>query len=275
MGIRISEMEEATSFTEEDYVPIVSSGTNMKALGTKIKDFIAGFFVKKSGDTMTGSLRVVRSSNDKIYTQDTRIDESVTPSSTIFNKILTVRDKNDKEVGIVENEQTNAGNIQMSIGAEREVNGSAVYNFLRLIINPSGTRSYSVSDPAAFRSAIETSAAHTPYSNTSSGLSANDVQGAIDEINDNLNTLFKRVRFSATYNISANSNVVLTPNDFNFVAPSGYRELSLYAYTTGNANIVVRNIYADGNVTLKNLSATALSNLTTQIDIIFVKSTFM
>ncbi len=105
--------------------------------------------------------------------------------------------------------------------------------------------------------------------------SSTTVKGKIDEVDDNLNTLFKRVRFSATYNISANGNVVLTPSDFNFVAPSGYKELSLYAYTTGNANIVVRNIYADGNVTLKNLSSTALSNLTTQIDIIFVKSIFM
>ena len=47
MGIRISEMEEATTFGADDYVPIVTSGTNKKALGQKIKDFIAGFFVSK------------------------------------------------------------------------------------------------------------------------------------------------------------------------------------------------------------------------------------
>ena len=56
MGIRISEMEEAASFGEEDLIPIVSNGSNKKALGSKIKDFIAGFFVSKSGDTMTGKL---------------------------------------------------------------------------------------------------------------------------------------------------------------------------------------------------------------------------
>lgn len=53
MGIRISEMEEATTFGADDYVPIVTSGTNKKALGQKIKDFIAGFFATKTGDNIT------------------------------------------------------------------------------------------------------------------------------------------------------------------------------------------------------------------------------
>lgn len=55
MGIRISEMEEATTFGADDYVPIVTNGTNKKALGTKIKDFIANYFVKKTGDTFPAS----------------------------------------------------------------------------------------------------------------------------------------------------------------------------------------------------------------------------
>lgn len=53
MGIRISEMEEATTFGADDYVPIVTSGTNKKALGAKIKDFIAGFFATKTGDNIS------------------------------------------------------------------------------------------------------------------------------------------------------------------------------------------------------------------------------
>lgn len=44
MGIRISEMEEAATFGADDYVPIVTSGTNKKALGSKIKAFIKGGF---------------------------------------------------------------------------------------------------------------------------------------------------------------------------------------------------------------------------------------
>ena len=53
MGIRISEMEEATTFGADDYVPIVTNGTNKKALGSKIKDFIAGFFATKTGDNIS------------------------------------------------------------------------------------------------------------------------------------------------------------------------------------------------------------------------------
>ena len=51
MGIRISEMEEAASFGEEDLIPIVKNGSNKKALGSKIKDFIAGFFVAKDDNS--------------------------------------------------------------------------------------------------------------------------------------------------------------------------------------------------------------------------------
>ncbi len=40
MGIRISEMEEATTFGANDVVPIVSSGSNKKITGTKIKNFV-------------------------------------------------------------------------------------------------------------------------------------------------------------------------------------------------------------------------------------------
>lgn len=51
MGIRISEMEEATSFGADDIVPIVRSNSNKKITGSKLKDFFANFFVRKTGDT--------------------------------------------------------------------------------------------------------------------------------------------------------------------------------------------------------------------------------
>ena len=44
MGIRISEMEEAASFGADDFVPIVSNGSNKKALGSKLKAFFKGGF---------------------------------------------------------------------------------------------------------------------------------------------------------------------------------------------------------------------------------------
>lgn len=62
MGIRISEMEEAASFGEEDLIPIVSNGTNKKALGSKIKDFIKGGF--------TASRAVITDANGNISTSN-------------------------------------------------------------------------------------------------------------------------------------------------------------------------------------------------------------
>ena len=83
MGIRISEMEEATTFGADDYVPIVTSGTNKKALGSKIKDFIAGFFVSKSGDTMTGKLTLGAAPTENMdATTKKYVDDSITPVIT-------------------------------------------------------------------------------------------------------------------------------------------------------------------------------------------------
>ena len=123
--------------------------------------------------------------------------------------------------------------------------------------------------------AVKPDASDIPYSNTTSGLSATNVQGAIDEIDSNLNAMFKRIRFSATYNINANAELTLSQSDFNYSVPDGYKALALYAYTTGNTNTMVRNIYAECVMSVKNLSSNVLSNITAQIDTVFVKSVFM
>ena len=89
MGIRISEMEEATTFGADDYVPIVTNGTNKKALGQKIKDFIAGFFATKTGDNIS----------DKA-TFRSAIEISAT--NTPFDKTGTGMSAENVQAGIVE-----------------------------------------------------------------------------------------------------------------------------------------------------------------------------
>lgn len=89
MGIRISEMEEATTFTADDYVPIVTNGTNKKALGAKIKDFINGFFATKTGDNIS----------DKA-TFRSAIEISAT--NTPFDKTGTGMSAENVQAGIVE-----------------------------------------------------------------------------------------------------------------------------------------------------------------------------
>lgn len=162
MGIRISEMEEAASFGADDYVPIVSNGTNKKALGQKIKDFIAGFFVSKSGDTMTGDLTVDKSSprfnaDNNAVTLSTATNNGV--SSTTYCG-LSIRDKNNSQIGLLENIAGTDGTISTRVTARNmDTSGNAVSNSLQVLARKNGTMGYSVSDPTAFRAAINTTTA--------------------------------------------------------------------------------------------------------------------
>lgn len=248
MGIRISEMEEATTFGADDYVPIVTNGTNKKALGQKIKDFIAGFFVSKSGDTMTGDL-IIEKRSGKIYhktpnmTVDTSANNGLTQNS--FHDFGAV-DSNNYLYAWAESGASTYGFTTMALGVRnKDTNGNVITNSLTFRVNKDGTVKTTVDQPQEFRTAI------------------------------GLDSMFKRVRFSATYSIAADGAKSLAPTDFDYSVPTGYSALALYAFVTGNANVVVRNIYADCNVTLKNISSSAQNNATAQVDVIFVKSAFM
>ena len=158
MGIRISEMEEATTFGADDYVPIVTNGTNKKALGSKIKDFIAGFFVNKSGDTMTGDLNINSNNARTKYinpnmTLDTSANNGLSSDSS-YGAYFT--DKNGNAVGDVSMTTRSTGqNYAQLMARNKKTDGTSVANHIDVIANKDGSSSYNVSNPAAFRSAIE------------------------------------------------------------------------------------------------------------------------
>ena len=157
MGIRISEMEEATTFGADDYVPIVTSGTNKKALGQKIKDFIAGFFVSKSGDTMSGDLTVEKSNGDFVsknpnITINTSANNGVTSSQT---EGFMIKDSANNNIARFISVQETTGDVLAQMAAfNKKTDGTATTNYINVTIKKDGTSSYTVSDPAAFRSAI-------------------------------------------------------------------------------------------------------------------------
>lgn len=157
MGIRISEMEEATTFGADDYVPIVTNGTNKKALGQKIKDFIAGFFVSKSGDTMTGDLLI-----DKATPVVRMQDENLTVSTSATNGLtaetsasLIVRDTATQFFGRARGLAKTDGSIEFQLTARNmNTSGSRITNSFIVGVKKDGTKYYSVDDAAAFRTAI-------------------------------------------------------------------------------------------------------------------------
>ena len=157
MGIRISEMEEATTFGADDYVPIVTNGTNKKALGQKIKDFIAGFFVSKSGDTMSGNLTVEKSNGEFVsknpnVTINTTANNGVT-SSQIEGVIIKDSANNDV-TRFLAFQETNGDVIAQIAAFNKKTDGTATNNYINATVKKDGTRTYAVADPAAFRSAL-------------------------------------------------------------------------------------------------------------------------
>lgn len=157
MGIRISEMEEATTFGADDYVPIVTNGTNKKALGTKIKNFIAGFFVSKSGDTMSGNL-IVEKSNGEFrlknpnVTINTTANNGVTSSQT--EGVMVKDSANNDVTRFIAVQETNGDIIAQIAAFNKKTDGTATNNYINATVKKDGTRTYTVADPEAFRSAI-------------------------------------------------------------------------------------------------------------------------
>ena len=157
MGIRISEMEEAASFGEEDLIPIVKNGSNKKALGSKIKDFIAGFFVSKSGDTMTGDL-IINKRSSKIYhktpnmTVDTSANNGLTQNS--YHDFGVV-DSNNYMYAWAESSASTYGFNTMALGVRnKDTSGNVINNSLTFRVNKDGTVKTTVDQPQEFREAI-------------------------------------------------------------------------------------------------------------------------
>lgn len=162
MGIRISEMEEATTFGADDYVPIVSNGTNKKALGQKIKDFIAGFFVSKSGDTMTGDFTIAKDNPYEIL-KNTNLTVSTDPANGVTTSKVghyTIQDSTGAFFSRIYGVAETSGRIATVIEARNmKTDGTRVSNTLSVSVQKDGTRLYGISDPTAFRAAINTTTA--------------------------------------------------------------------------------------------------------------------
>ena len=104
--------------------------------------------VNGTGGTMTGTLKV----------KDNAIDRDSSPSSTLYSdtRALELVDKDGELAGRIRIMKTPAGTMGLQLVAFNEPNGggTVVYNVFGIQIGRDGTRSYTMSDPAAFRSAI-------------------------------------------------------------------------------------------------------------------------
>ncbi len=115
--------------------------------------------VLKAGDTMTGSLTM---QNNDLIVKDTDVTVNTTSSSNVYGQGLYINDSANTNLGYVRMLSLTNGNQGMQIEVKRTVNGTTKYNTLNLAVTSSGAISVTVSDAAAWRTAISAAAAsHT------------------------------------------------------------------------------------------------------------------
>lgn len=127
----------------------------------------------------------------------------------------------------------------------------------------------------ALAAAVKPDASEITYDNTSSGLSADDVQGAIDEI---CTELIVTRTYTASYTAGGNASVALTANDFNAATPSGYTPIGISDFASQNVNITVRGVYGRATGTasmmvMRNVTSTSVT-ATAYVTIVYIKSIF-
>lgn len=91
-----------------------------------------------------------------ILLKDERLDRDGTaPSSNTYSRIVGIQDKDGENVAYIQAAQYSDGRTGCIISAYNEKSdGTAVGNTINVMVAKDGTRSYSVTDAAAFRNAI-------------------------------------------------------------------------------------------------------------------------
>lgn len=127
--------------------------------------------VNKSGDTMTGTLTHQAS---PVYLKATNLDlNGDNPSAFAWgNSELNFLDKEGRRACFLNIGRRNNGGTQVALSAEARnaENTADVYNQINIRVDRDGTCSYSLSDPSAFRSAINAASKDQVNYNTNNGV---------------------------------------------------------------------------------------------------------
>ena len=202
--------------------------------------------VSKSGDTMTGHLRMEAPS--KFVHQSFDYSEDETPSEYYFINALEIHDSGDNNMGYIQHVVAPGLNNKMgiNISAARHVNDAPVYHGLSLTIDSNGNKNVTI-DQAAWRNAL----GNIPWVSSSTTLPLS-ASGIIASENANLH----RSGNVVTFNFYGNLTVTSANTYYNIATiPSGYRPASKLAFYT----------FAYQSATLKGTARFSFTNDTTTL----------
>lgn len=154
--MQISQLPTSTIFNSNDVIAIEINGATYKLSGASLATALKtlGNFAKTTGDTMTGTLTIV--DDAWLNKKNASMDVQVNPSANKYTNGVVFRDKNDRITGQIDNTQYTNGQIATRIltfdydtsGNQTAFGGIYIYG------NRDGQTTYTVTNPAAFRSAI-------------------------------------------------------------------------------------------------------------------------
>ena len=245
----IDQLPEISDANDSDEMPIEQGTTTRKI---KILNLLKGV-VSKDGDTITGGLTILsylavqRSSGNGIVIDDLADDSTVNPGSARNGASLAFRDKNGIAFGVIRARHVTSSYKGLYLyGNNSSAPSGSQTNGLYLMVNDSGEKLVTLSDPAAWRSALELCyAANDTYS------SGTTIIGGV------VTNSAKRLLFIATVDKSLENIRTVTVTD-------------LHGHTAGVAGVIYGNTSA--SVDLKNKSgytvtATKINNNTVRIQI--------
>lgn len=148
----IDQLPELNSLNDTDEVPVERGTTSYKAKISTWLSKLAGSFVRKIGDTMTGNLTIEKTTPRNILNNDS-FTEGTAPSGNATSWVQ-FGDSAGKEMGDVFHRYSTAKGSTIVIRGKNYNNGSAVNNDLELTVYSDGSRRVAVSDATAWLSAL-------------------------------------------------------------------------------------------------------------------------
>ena len=95
--------------------------------------------------------------NESMFVVDENINISTSSDHDIYGKGIFINDVNDKRIGYVRAISLSTGEDGIEFGTIKNINGTIYKNNVDLFIDKSGNKSIKISDPNAWKTALEIS----------------------------------------------------------------------------------------------------------------------
>lgn len=93
--------------------------------------------------------------NNNLFITNKNIDSTSTPNEDIYGYGVYINDKNNKNIGYIKAVSLSTGEDGIEFLAEKNIDGTIYRNSIGLFIDKSGNQSVKISNPNAWKTALE------------------------------------------------------------------------------------------------------------------------